>query len=44
LTFEVVALPNMGPLTVRLTGPDGSKKFVRRIIASVEAIVLAIMA
>jgi len=32
LTFEVVALPNMGPLTVRITGPDGTKQFVRRVL------------
>jgi hypothetical protein len=32
LTFGVVALPNMGPLTVRLTGPVGSKEFVSRVI------------
>jgi len=32
LLFEVSALPNMGPLTVRVMGPDGTKEFVRRVI------------
>ena len=32
LTFEVVALPNKGPVTVRVTGPAGTKEFLRTII------------
>jgi hypothetical protein len=32
LVFEVSALPNMGLLTVRVMGPDGTKEFVRRVI------------
>ena len=31
LTFEVVALPNKGPVTVRVTGPAGTKEFVRSV-------------
>ena len=29
LTFQIMAEPQMGPLTIRITGPDGSKEFVR---------------
>lgn len=32
LEFELAALPNMGPLTLRVTGPVGTKEFVRRVI------------
>jgi hypothetical protein len=32
LVFEVSALPNMVPVTVRVMGPDGTKEFVRRVI------------
>ena len=32
LRFEMLALPNMGSLTVRITGPDGTKEFVRTAI------------
>jgi hypothetical protein len=32
LVFEVSALPNMGTVTVRVMGPDGTKEFVRRVI------------
>jgi len=31
LTFELVALRNKGPLIVRVTGPDGTKEFVRSV-------------
>ncbi|HET9407567.1 MAG TPA: hypothetical protein VFO39_10045 [Candidatus Sulfotelmatobacter sp.] len=31
LTFEIVALHNMGPLIVRVTGPAGTKEFVRGV-------------
>ena len=32
LAFEVAALPYMGPVIVRVTGPAGTKKFVRTIL------------
>lgn len=32
LAFEIAALPNMGPVTVRVMGPVGTKEFVRRVI------------
>jgi hypothetical protein len=32
LAFELLALPNMGPLTVRVMGPEGTKEFVKRVI------------
>jgi hypothetical protein len=32
VTFEVRALPNMGPVTVRVTGPDGTKEFLRNLL------------
>ena len=31
VAFEVIALPNKGPLIVRVTGPDGTKEFVRSV-------------
>ena len=31
LRFELVALPNKGPLIVRVTGPAGTKEFVRNV-------------
>jgi hypothetical protein len=31
LTFELVALPNKGPVNVRVTGPAGTKEFVRSV-------------
>ena len=31
LAFELVALPNRGSLIVRVTGPDGTKEFVRSV-------------
>jgi hypothetical protein len=30
LTFELTAQPNMGPLSVRVTGPAGTKEFLKR--------------
>lgn len=36
LTFEVAALPNMGPVIVRMTGPAGAKEFVRNILCKRE--------
>jgi hypothetical protein len=36
LTFEVIALPNRGPLLVRVTGPDGTKEFLRTLLGKPE--------
>ena len=32
LAFEVAALPNMGPVTVRVTGPAGTKVFLKTVL------------
>jgi len=32
LVFEVSALPNMGPVTVRVSGPAGTKEFVSSLL------------
>jgi|SRR5215467_8422973 len=32
LTFEVAALPNKGPLIVRVIGPPGAKEFVKTVL------------
>jgi hypothetical protein len=32
LKFELTALPNMGPLIVRVTGPVGAKDFLKTIL------------
>jgi hypothetical protein len=32
LVFEVSALPNMGPVTVRVSGPTGTKEFLSRLL------------
>ena len=32
LVFELVALPNKGPLIVRVTGPAGTKEFLRTLL------------
>lgn len=34
LTFQLTASPNMGMLTLRITGPDGSKEFVKSLLMS----------
>src|SRR5438105_3408888 len=31
LKFELIAEPNLGPLTLRVTGPDGTKEFLKSI-------------
>jgi hypothetical protein len=31
LTFELVAQPNMGPIIVRVTGPAGTKDFLKTV-------------
>jgi hypothetical protein len=36
LTFEVAAQPNMGPVTVRVTGPAGTKDFLKTILCNSE--------
>jgi hypothetical protein len=33
LTFELTAEPKMGALTIRITGPEGTKEFLRSILA-----------
>jgi hypothetical protein len=35
--FEVVALPNMGPVIVRVIGPAGTKEFLRTALCTPEA-------
>jgi len=37
LTFELAAHPNMGPVIVRVTGPDGTKDFLRAFLCKPEA-------
>jgi hypothetical protein len=32
LVFEVSALPNMGPVTVRVSGPAGTKQFLSSLL------------
>ncbi len=32
LTFQLTAEPNMGTLTLRISGPDGSKEFARALL------------
>jgi hypothetical protein len=34
LTFEFAALPNMGPVIVRVTGPAGAKDFLKNIFCT----------
>ena len=36
LTFELSAQPNMGPVSVRVTGPAGSKDFLKTILCNSE--------
>jgi hypothetical protein len=33
LRFELTAEPKMGALTIRITGPEGTKQFLRSILA-----------
>jgi hypothetical protein len=37
LAFEVAALPNMGPVIVRVTGPAGTKEFLKTVLCKPEA-------
>ena len=36
LTFELAAQPNMGPVIVRVTGPSGTKDFLKAILCNPE--------
>src|SRR5271156_312442 len=33
LTFELIAPPNLGPVIFRVTGPSGTKEFLKTILA-----------
>ena len=37
LAFEMAALPNMGPVIVRVIGPAGTKEFLRAVLCKPEA-------
>ena len=37
LTFELVAQPGMGPVTVRVTGPAGTKDFLKTVFCKPDA-------
>jgi hypothetical protein len=37
LTFEFVAQPSMGPVIVRVTGPAGSKDFLKTVLCKADA-------
>jgi hypothetical protein len=37
LTFEFVAQPSMGPLIVRVTGPSGTKDFLKTTFCKPDA-------
>ena len=36
LTFEITALPNRGPVMVRVTGPGGAKQFLETVLCDRE--------
>ena len=36
LTFELAALPNRGPLIIRVTGPAGTKEFLKTLLCKPE--------
>jgi hypothetical protein len=36
LTFTLAVPPNMGPVDVRMTGPDGAKDFLRTVLVKTE--------
>ena len=36
LTFELTAQPNLGPVSVRVTGPAGTKDFLKTILCNSE--------
>lgn len=37
LTFEMTALPNMGPIIVRVTAPGGAKEFLKALLCKAVA-------
>jgi hypothetical protein len=37
LTFTLTARPNAGPLVVQITGPVGTKEFLRTVLCKLEA-------
>ena len=37
LTFELVAQPSMGPVIVRVTGPAGTKDFLKTVLCKPDA-------
>jgi hypothetical protein len=37
LAFEVTAVPNLGPVIVRVIGPAGTKEFLRTVLPKPEA-------
>ena len=37
LTFEFVAQPSMGPVIVRVTGPAGTKDFLKTVLCKADA-------
>ncbi len=37
LALEVAALPNMGPVIVRVIGPAGTKEFLRTVLCKADA-------
>jgi len=37
LTFELVAQPDMGPVIVRVTGPAGSRDFLKTVLCEPDA-------
>lgn len=40
LTFQLTAEPKMGALTIRITGPEGTKEFLRSILAMPQPLTL----
>jgi hypothetical protein len=38
LTFELVALPDMGPVIVRVAGPAGAKEFLKTVLCKPESV------
>jgi len=40
LTFELTAQPNMGPVSVRVTGPAGTKEFLKTILMQFRGVLL----
>jgi hypothetical protein len=42
LTFEFVAQPSMGPIIVHVTGPAGTKDFLKTVLRKPDASILAV--